>query len=321
MSGGFQTQVYNQPAIGVAGNRASLNVMTTFDAGPGGLVADVGGVVVGNFAWVVSPTDPNGTGQVATQVRGSGIVAGLVYNDTQAMNTQFLSDATMVIPQGFGLGLATNGDFDVINAGTTEATIGMKAYATYGTGAITFAPTGTPAAGATSTGSSIAAETFSVTGSIAGDILTVSAVASGTIVNGAAITGTGVATGNAIAAQLTGTTGGVGTYLLKISQQGTVTSETISGTYGLLTIGTVTAGSFVVGQPLATTSGVSAGTYISQLLSGTGGNGSTYAVNNTQTVASNPINSVGNVETKWQAGSAGQPSAIIKISSWVGPLG
>lgn len=323
MSGGYQTQIFNQPAIGVAGDRANQNVMTTYDAGPGGLVADTSGVLVGNFAWVVPPTDPNGTGQIATQTRGYGNVAGLVYNDLQALNTVFLSDAGLAIAGGLPVALATQGDFIVINSGTTEAQVGMKCYATFGTGAASFAASGSPTAAATSTGSTIAAETFSVTGSIASDILTVSAVGSGTIVNLAAISGTGIASGTQIASQLTGTAGGAGTYLLTVSQQKNVASTTISGTYGLLTIGTLTSTPvFAVGQTLATTpSSIAAGTSITQALTGSGGSGATFAVNVSQTIGSGSINSVANVETKWYAASAGQPGQPIKITSWVGPQG
>jgi hypothetical protein len=322
MPSGYQTQVYNQPAQGIAGDRASQNPIATYDAGPGGLVAGAAGVAVGTFAWVTPPTDPNGTGLLAVNSGVSGNVAGFVYNDLQALNTVFLSDAGTVIPSGLPVALATQGDFWVINSGTTEAVIGQKAYANYNSGLATFAAAGAPTVSSTATGSTIAPSTFSVTGSISGDILTVSAVGSGTIVNGAVISGTGITTGTQIAAQLTGTTGGVGTYLLSISQQKLVASTTVSGTYGTFTVGVMTVGtSFQVGQQLTTTSGVLAGTQITQLLTGTGGNGSTFAVNLTQTVASNPISATGNVETKWYAASAGQPGQLVKITSWVGPQG
>jgi hypothetical protein len=319
MPGGFQTQVYNQEAQGVAGDRASQNPIMTYDAGPGGLVADASGVTVGNFCWVTPPTDPNGQGSLATQAKGAGSVAGFLYNFTQGLNTVFLSDGSLVIPQGLPVGLATQGDFWVVNNGTTEAVPGNKAYASFGTGAVTFAATGTPTTASTATGSTIAASTFSVTASIQNDIMTVSAVGSGTIVNGAVISGTGVFTGTQIASQISGTTGGVGVYLLSVDQRKSIASETISGTYGTFTVGTMTVGSgFSIGQLLSGGT-TSAGTTITQLLTGTGGNGSTFAVNNTQTVASSTISGTGNVETKWIAMSAGQPGALIKISSW--PLG
>jgi hypothetical protein len=321
MAQGYQNQVFNQPAQGVAGDRASQNPIATYNAGPGGLVADVSGVAVGRFAWVTPPTDPNGTGSFATQAAGAGNVAGFVYNVTQALNVVFLSDGTMVIPQGLPVALAVQGDFWVVNSGSTEAIVGQKAYATFGTGLVSFAATGSPSTTSTATGSSVAASTFSVTGSIQNDILTVSAVGSGTVVAGATISGTGITTGTLIASQLSGTPGGVGTYLLSISQQRSVASTTVSGTYGTLTIGTMTVGTtFQVGQTI-TGSGVVAGTAITQLLTGGGGNGSTFAVNNNTVVASTAISGLGNVETKWYAASSAQPNGLVKMTSWVGAQG
>lgn len=140
----------------------------------------------------------------------------------------------------------------------------------------------------TSTGvmtGTIAPATFSITGSIAGNVLTVTAVGSGIVVNGATITGSGVTASTTIGNQLTGTTGGIGTYSVNNSQ--TVTSTTISGTYGLLTVSAVTSGAFVVGLTVTGTS-VAATTIITQLGSGTGGTG-TYYVNLTQTIASETL--------------------------------
>ena len=321
MAQGYQTQVFNQPAQGIQGDRASQNPIATFDAGPGGLVAGPAGVTVGAFAWVVPPTDPNGTGLVANSF-GAGNVAGFVYNDLQALNTVFLSDAGVVIPAGLPVALANQGDFWVINNGATEAVIGQKAYATLSSGLASFAATGSPSTTSTATGSTIAASKFSVTGSIAGDVLTVTAVGSGTVVNGATLSGTGITTGTQISAQLTGTTGVVGTYLLTISQQKLVSSTTVSGTYGTMTVGTMTVGTtFQVGQALVVGGSVVAGTIIGQLLTGTGGNASTFAVSNNTVVGSQSISAVGNVETKWYAASAAQPGGLVKITSWVGAQG
>ena len=322
MPGGFQTSVYNQPAQGVAGDRASQNPIATFDAGPGGLVADANGITIGYFAWVSPPTDPDGTPSWATQVNGSGNVAGLVYNWTQALNTVFLSDAGMVIPQGLPVALATQGDFWVVNNGSTEAVVGQKAFATFGTGAVSFAAAGTTTAASTATGSSIAASTFSVTGSIQNDILTVTAVGSGTIVRGGTISGTGITGSPQIASQLSGTTGGIGVYLLTVSQQKTIASESISGTYGTMTVGTMTVGTqFSVGQTLTSSGGVTAGTQLTQLLTGTGNAGSTFAVNVSQTITSQTIVALSAAETKFYATSSAQVGGLVKISSWTGTFG
>lgn len=66
----------------------------------------------------------------------------------------------------------------------------------------------------------------SVTASIAADVMTVTVVGSGTLYPGAALAGTGVALGTQILSQISGTTGGVGTY--RVSVSGTVASTTIT---------------------------------------------------------------------------------------------
>jgi hypothetical protein len=139
---------------------------------------------------------------------------------------------------------------------------------------------------ATVTGS-IAATTFSVTGAINGFILTVTAVTSGTIVEGAIITGTGVVTGSAIGAQISGTTGGIGTYFVSSSTSQIVASETISGTYGTLTVTAVSTGTLSIGQTI-TGVGVTAGTLLTALGTGTGLTG-TYFVSPSQTVSSEAL--------------------------------
>jgi hypothetical protein len=78
-----------------------------------------------------------------------------------------------------------------------------------------------------SNGVSIVSRTASFTGSIATTTLTVSAISAGTIYPSMQISGTGVTAGTRIVAQLTGTTGGVGTYTVSVSQ--TVTSTAMTG--------------------------------------------------------------------------------------------
>lgn len=73
-----------------------------------------------------------------------------------------------------------------------------------------------------------------VTGSIATTTLTVTAVSSGTLAAGQTISGTGVTVGTQIVAQLSGTTGGNGTYQVSVSQ--TVSSTTITSTATALTV-------------------------------------------------------------------------------------
>ena len=80
------------------------------------------------------------------------------------------------------------------------------------------------------------------TGTVALAVMTVSAVTSGTILVGTTITGSGVSAGTTITGQLTGTTGGTGTYSVSISQ--TVASTTITSSFAITRNGNTTQGSF-----------------------------------------------------------------------------
>ena len=316
-TGGFQTQVYDQPVMAIAGDFASNNPWFSFDAGPGGLVAGgPTGVKIGLFAWVTPPDDPNGTAKIV-QNNGAGPVAGFVHRAQQGLITGYLDFAGVTIKPGFQMGLMVGGDFWGVNTGTVEPVPGVsKAFANLADGTIQFAAPGTIIGGASATGSSIAASTFSTTASIADDVLTVTAVGSGTLVAGATIAATGISAGVQIVKQLTGTTGGVGTYLLNVGDL-TIASTTITGTYGTLTIGTAT-GTFAVGDIL-TGSGVVAGTAITQNLTGSGGSGGTMVVNNNTVVSSTTITASVAIETKWIAMSSGQNGELVKISDH--PLG
>lgn len=122
----------------------------------------------------------------------------------------------------------------------------------------------------------------SVTASISGYIMTVTAVGSGAIVNGAVLSGTGVTATTTVANQLSGVTGGIGTYAVSILQN--TPSTTITVTYGVMTVTAMTSGTFSVGQ-LITGTGVTAGTVLTQLGTGTGLTG-TYFVTPSGTTAS-----------------------------------
>jgi hypothetical protein len=313
MPGGFQTQVYSQPAAFIAGNRTSQNPIFSFDAGPGGLVSG-SSLFVGRFAWVTAPLDPNGTPMIANSF-GNGAPNGFLMLNQQALNTTFLSNAGMQVQPGAQTALQIAGDFAVQNDGTTEAEYGQKCFAFVATGKAAFAAAGTVFGGAVTTNTtSIAPATFSVTGSISGNILTVTAVGSGNVVTGGAISGTGIPTGPApiIISQLTGTPLGVGTYSLNVGEITTV-SETISGTYGIITIGTAT-GTFAVGDVL-TGPGVVAGTTITQNIAGSGGTGGTMVVNPTQTITNQIVTASLAVETGFYARSTGTVGEPVKISS------
>lgn len=319
-TGGFQTLGYTQPAAGIPGARCSLNEnLYSVIAGPGGLVAGVGGVNIGAFCWTAPPVDPNETNQIAYSF-GSGSPAGFVARELQGQNSTFLSFAGNTILQGYDVVAYNLGDFWVTNNGTTYCQPGMKAYANFANGLVSFGATGAPTTAASATGSSIAASTSSVTGSIADDVMTVTAVGSGTVYPGTTLSGTGVSTGTKVVSQITPllageALGGIGRYLVSIGGQ-SAASTTISGTYGTLTIGTLTTTPpFVVGDILNATGAVVAGTTITANLTGTGGTGGTMVVDNNTVVSSQTISAVSNIETKWFARSGGPAGAVIKISS------
>ncbi len=133
----------------------------------------------------------------------------------------------------------------------------------------------------------IATGVASVTAAIAATTMTVSAVGSGALFPGQTISGTGVTTGTTIVAQLTGTAGGTGTYQVSISQTASSTTISATSTQGVLTVSAVSSGTLAVGQVISGT-GVTAGTYITAKLTGTGGTG-TYVVSVSQTATSTTI--------------------------------
>ena len=136
---------------------------------------------------------------------------------------------------------------------------------------------------------SIAASTNGFTASINGNQMTVTAVSSGTIVAGTTVSGTSVAASTIVTGQISGTAGGIGVYSVNNSQ--VVVSEAMTGTYGTMTVTVVGSGTLSVGQTLAG-AGVTAGTQITQLGTGTGLTG-TYFVSSNAVVVSGTITAAG----------------------------
>ena len=307
---GIQNLVQTQPAVAVAGDFASANPRYSVLAGAGGLVAGPLGLLAGLFAWVAySQIDSDGAPAAANNF-GTGIPAGISPRNEQGLLTSYLQSAGMLTPAGFEVTVFSAGDFWIKNDGATQALPGQKAYATFANGKATFAATGS-ATTASGSASSIAAATNSFTGSIAGNVLTVTAVASGSIYPGTTISGTGVASGTMVASQLSGTALGIGTYSLNIPEQ-TITSEAMTGTYGILTVGGTVVSGFGVGSTISGTN-VVAGTQVTALISGTGGAG-TYAVNNNTVVSSTAITAATNIETSWYATTSALAGELVKIT-------
>lgn len=324
MPRGIQNQVNGVPAPGVAGDFASANWNRySVLSGPGGLVAGVSGVYVGQFGWLSQQSiDPDNAAQIVNSF-GTGAPDGFVSRpDSPAIIVIYLADSTMLIVEGQPVPLHSGGDFLVTNNGATQALVGQKAYASLVNGQVSFAATGSPNA-ATSTASAIAPGTWSATGSISGNVMTVGAV-TGTygVAIGATVTGTNVVAGTTVVSQLSGSNGGAGTYALSIPEQTVASGTALSGTFGVLTVGGTLTGTFQVGGVLSTGAGVTAGTTITAgsaqntNFTGAGGAG-TYAVNLTQTVASEVMDFTTNVETKWIARSSGSVGELVKMSEIV----
>ena len=129
------------------------------------------------------------------------------------------------------------------------------------------------------------------TGSISSTTLTVSSVSTGTIAVGQSVYGVGVTAETVITALGTGS-GGAGTYTVDVSQTvsarslnstatGAKFTATISGT--TMTVSAMTSGTIYLGQTIQG-AGVTAGTVVTALGSGTGGTG-TYTVSVASTVS------------------------------------
>lgn len=298
---GFPRQVNVVAAPAVAGDFCDSNPRATVNAGAGALVAGPNGVNVGLFAWI-NPLD----GYTVNNY-GAGAPDGFVHREQQAIITQYLAEGTSNVYQGAPVTLFSEGGFWVTNAGSTTSARNQLAYTNNSTGAVQFGSNWT---GASVTGS-IAANV--VTGSISGTTLTVSAVTTGVLTNGQTISGTNVTSGTQIVSQLTGTSGGIGTYQVSVSQ--TVASTTITGSGGTLTVTAVGSGTLGLGDSL-TGSGVTSGTAINGFLTGSGGVG-TYAVSIGQTAASTTITVATGTVTKWMAASSGAPGELVKMTTWL----
>jgi hypothetical protein len=315
MAGGIQAQVYDLPGIGVAGDFASANPRFTALAGPGGFVAGPAGVSVGQFVWASQnytgaesyqgSFDPDNTPTVVNNY-GTGSVLGFVGRAQQGLNTVFLSDASMLLPVGFPVTVFSGGDFLIVNSGSAQCFPDYQCVALLATGLAQFQASGGSAPTTSLTTSSIGAGTaITGTASISGNVLTVTAVTAGTIYPGTILTGpSGVVSGTQVVSQVTGTLGGIGTYLLNYGEQ-TVASGSLAGTYGVLTVG---AGTPVAGGILSG-SGVTTGTQVWQQLTS-----NTWVVSPSQTAASTTITCTTGVLTKWYAQSGGLNGELVKIS-------
>jgi hypothetical protein len=314
----YQSQVNTVPGIGVEGDFVTQNPRQTALAGPGGFVAGTSGLNVGLWGWAsYQGIDPDNAPTIINNFGGGG-PSGIICREQQGLNTTYLLDASQFIPTGFPVTLFVVADLLVVNRGTTAAVRGQKCYANNSNGQSSFASTG--AAGTASISASIAAGNGAVTGYVIGNVLTVLTLTSGTVALGSLVTGTiggsGVTAGSFIVAQLSGSANGTGTYALNTGEQsvGGTGGGSLTLTFGILSVGTLTSGQIYVNGSLGA-AGVSSSTLITQNVSGGTAGGSVWYVTNTQTVSAGTTITVGQtVETAFYALSGGQVGELIKIS-------
>lgn len=298
----FQNAVNSQNPLAVAGDFASSNPRVTVLAGEGAFVAGPNGVTVGEFAWVEADgvtVNNYGTGDVAP--------TGFVHRDQQALITQYLGEASNVIPPGFPVTLFNEGDFWDVLEGGNAVVPGSVLYARFSDGAL-FG--GAVPSGATATGSIGA--TFTATGT--GTSLAVTAV-TGLISIGDTIAGTGVPAGTSIVAQVSGTPGGAGTYTTSAAT--TAAAATVTSFGDVLNVSAVGSGVLAVGDALTGT-GIPAGATIASQISGAAGGVGVYTLDIPATAyaASTALTVIGGILTKFVAKSVAAVGQLVQISTW-----
>lgn len=289
---GFQKQVNLTPAPAVAGDFASSNPRATVLAGPGGLVAGALGVTVGKFAWV----DDDG---VTVQSFGTATKGpnGFVHREQQALIQQYLAESGMNIPVGFPVVLHNEGDFWAKLAGDNAATIGAAIYADYSNGDVcaVAAPAGasvTAVLGSTNTAALGA--TFTASADTDATRLVVTSV-TGLISVGDTVSGTGITAGTTILSQVSGTTGGAGTY--QLSAANTASAATVTA-FGKIMKTTSTTGLISVGDTVSGGAGFPVGATVVSQVSGTPGGAGVYelsAAGSAYTASATGVTTFGNV--------------------------
>jgi hypothetical protein len=275
---GFQTEVNLQQAPAVEGDFASANPRSTVLAGEGAFVAGIAGVIVGRFAWV----DDDG---ITVHSYGTADRApdGFVHREQQALITEYLQEASMTVPEGFMVTLTNEGDFYAKVTGATAATRHAPVYANFSTGEITIGSAATGASatgsiGSTNTGSlgstntAALGATFTATGT--GTSFVVTSV-TGFISIGDVISGDGVTPGTTIIAQVSGTTGGAGTYT---TSAGTTSAADTITCFGNVVVVSATTGLITIGDTLNGAAGYPVGATVDTQVSGTPGGAGTYAL-------------------------------------------
>ena len=177
---GFQVAVNLQNPPAIQGDFASSNPRRSMPAPPGGYVAGVNGLVIGNFCWVQSDG-------LTLLNSGSGTPDGFVHNELQALITAYLGQYGMTIPYGLMATAMSSGDY-YANTFTntiqnpTQSTKGQKAFANVASGIMTPA-----AAGSSLSTAWVGVGHITINASGVGGTLTVESTTSGTLAIGSVI--------------------------------------------------------------------------------------------------------------------------------------
>ena len=318
---GFQTQAYVRPAFAVAGDFASANPRDTYVAGPMGLVAGASPPIAGHFAWVTAQTVDWNNAPATAQSTGFGPVSGFCHRAMLGTYSVMpgaggvAADSGNQQLTGTGVELFVSGDFWVTNAGSGAVAYGATAYASLADGSVSFASSTVTCA----TSSVAAASVIAGTASFSGNTMTVSASTGSYIANGATITGTSVPSACKVLSQLSPllageALGGVGRYLLDHTEL-SIASETIAGTYGILTLGATPSGAFVIGGVL-TSSTITGTMHATMLLTGSlGVSGATIATDVSESASSATVTCAANIATKWFALNSAAAGELVIISN------
>lgn len=285
-SGSGSTGTYtvnNSQTVGFVTVNGTSTVLNVTAATSGALV--VGDILTGDG---VAPNT-----KIATFSTGTGGIGTYTVNNAQQVLPRTL--ATYSNTTGaYSISVAQNVASTTITTASTYLnltavsggifSIGDTVSGTGVTSGTTVIAYGTATGGVGSYEVSIRQTVSPTTISAASNILNITAVSAGTIAVGDIVQGTGVTVGTVVTALGTGT-GGIGTYVVDQSQS--VASTAITTLSKTLRITAVSFGSVAVGQSVTGT-GVTGGTTITALGTGTGGVG-TYTVNTAQRVPSTAL--------------------------------
>lgn len=126
----LQKQVNTSVAFGVAGDKATPDQSVFTPVNPVAAVA----LPVGGFVFPVVDGGVTDNTQ-ATNVAGNAIaVLGFVERVINYINTDVLSDGSLIVPQGSNLTVAVKGDYWAVS--TTAATVGQSVLASTADGSI-----------------------------------------------------------------------------------------------------------------------------------------------------------------------------------------